>query len=68
MRVRTGQVAKILGVNPGLVRQIVTSGEVSPPPLRDRAGMWRFDETDIERIKAIVYPPERQVQTKRARR
>jgi len=54
--VRTGDVAKGLGVSPDLIRRLELRGEI-PPILRDRAGQRRYSSADVERIRLILFAP-----------
>jgi excisionase family DNA binding protein len=52
---RINEVAKQLGVSADLLRRLERTG-VLPPARRDRSGHRRFNESEIEQLRKILYP------------
>jgi DNA-binding transcriptional MerR regulator len=52
---RTSEIAKAVNVSPGLIRLLDRQGLLGSIP-RDRSGHRRFTSSDLDRVRAVVYP------------
>ena len=52
---RIGQVAHALGISRDTIRRLERRGIVLPK--RDWAGQRRFCDTDVERLRAVLFAP-----------
>jgi len=57
-RMLIGDVASSLGISSEWLRQLERTGRI-PPARRDINGYRRYDEQDLERLRAILFPPAR---------
>ena len=62
---RTLGLARHLGVSRDWIIAMERKGLI-PPPARDRNGHRRFDQKDIERIRALIYGPGQQTGDRKA--
>ncbi len=61
---RIGLVAKELGVSVRTLVRLEKSGEAFTPR-RDRRGARVFDDVEVERLRAILYPSAEAIRTER---
>lgn len=53
------EVAKILGVSTRTLKNYEKQGKI-PQPMRSRTNSWRvYTEEDIDKLKALFFPPMR---------
>jgi excisionase family DNA binding protein len=51
---RTGEVAKILGVSDGLVRRLTREGAIGNVPTL-RCGQRRYTDAHVQKLRVILY-------------
>ena len=55
---RTAEVARQLGVSPSWLRKLERAGRVPAAPRDSLSGQRRYTQEDLERLRAVLYPPE----------